>query len=496
MGHLAILLGQPAVLGELLAGVLLGNLHLVGVHGLGGIATDPGVDLFARIGVVVLLFEVGLESTIRDILRVGLSSFLVAVLGVLAPFALGWLVGAWLVPEHSWHTHAFLGATLCATSVGITARVLQDIGKSRGKEARIILGAAVVDDVLGLIILAAISGSIVAASQGATSSGVWPQLAITLKAVGFLAGSLLLGTLLTPRLFSGAARLRGSGVLIGVSLAFCFLLAHLAGVAGLASIVGASLVLEGEKVIGATTYSAVVIMWGATTTSGPLAEFRGRPFSVRASVTGRSGCAFDLEHLHFCLQSSVSGKSPGFIAARNDPVTGDDERDRIPSQGLPDRPGSGGPVHVLRKLAVGHGPSCRDFSDRFVHLSCKGARAVQVNDDVQKVLHIPVKMLLNFLDDPGNAGRRHACFATSGTSCNSRVGQALCCFGKLKERHRRRDAGSLRFFPGDPAGAQWRLEETICGLFHEDGSFHARLRTCRRFSRSVLKKHRVPVSLL
>src|SRR5512141_591627 len=64
MGHLAILLGQPAVLGELLAGVLLGNLHLAGVHGLGGIATDPGVDLFARIGVVVLLFEVGLESTI------------------------------------------------------------------------------------------------------------------------------------------------------------------------------------------------------------------------------------------------------------------------------------------------------------------------------------------------------------------------------------------------------------------------------------------------
>ena len=76
---------------------------------------------------VVLLFEVGLESTIRDILRVGLSSFLVAVLGVAAPFALGWLVGAWLVPGHSWQTHAFLGATLCATSVGITARVLQDI---------------------------------------------------------------------------------------------------------------------------------------------------------------------------------------------------------------------------------------------------------------------------------------------------------------------------------------------------------------------------------
>ncbi len=85
MGHLAILLGQPAVLGELLAGVLLGNLYLAGGGGLAGIATDPGVDLFARFGVVVLLFDVGLESTIRDILRVGLSSFLVAVLGVAAP---------------------------------------------------------------------------------------------------------------------------------------------------------------------------------------------------------------------------------------------------------------------------------------------------------------------------------------------------------------------------------------------------------------------------
>ncbi|MBP2682821.1 MAG: nhaS3 2, partial [Deltaproteobacteria bacterium] len=101
--------------------------------------------------------------------------------------------------------------------------------------------------VLGLIILAAISGSIVAAAQGGASSGVWPQVEITLKAVGFLAGSLLVGAWITPRLFSGAARLRGSGVLIGVSLAFCFLLSHLAGVAGLAPIVGAfaaGLILE------------------------------------------------------------------------------------------------------------------------------------------------------------------------------------------------------------------------------------------------------------
>ncbi len=247
VGHLAVLAGQPSVLGELLAGILLGNLHLLGVSGFTDIAANPGVDLLARIGVVVLLFQVGLESTLHEILRVGLTSLLVALLGVLAPFALGWLVGAWLLPDLSWYTHAFLGATLCATSVGITARVLQDLGESRSREARVILGAAVIDDVLGLIILASISGAILAAAEGAGATGIRPLAGIALKAGGFLVGSLLLGFLVTPRLFSTAARLKGAGVLIGVSLAFCFLLSYLAGVSGLAPIVGAfaaGLILE------------------------------------------------------------------------------------------------------------------------------------------------------------------------------------------------------------------------------------------------------------
>jgi len=246
MGHIGVLLGQPSVLGELCAGILLGNLGLLGFQGFEGIASDPYVDILARIGVVVLLFEVGLESTTRDILGVGVSSLIVAVLGVAAPFGLGWLVGIWLLPDASAYVHAFLGATLCATSVGITARVLQDIGKSRAKEARIILGAAVIDDVLGLIILASVSGIILAAEGGKTL-GLWPQAAIALKAGGFLAGSLMLGALFTPKIFSVAAKLRGPGVLVGVSLAFCFLLAFLAGEAGLAPIVGAfaaGLILE------------------------------------------------------------------------------------------------------------------------------------------------------------------------------------------------------------------------------------------------------------
>ena len=209
-------------------------------------ASDPYVDILARIGVVVLLFSVGLESTIRDIMRVGLSSLLVAILGVAAPFGLGWLVGAWLLPDHSVYAHAFLGATLCATSVGITARVLQDIGKSREKEARIILGAAVIDDVLGLILLATVSGIIVAADRGGILS-YWAQAQIALKAGGFLVIALMLGSFLAPKLFFQAAKLRGPGVLVGVSLAFCFLLSFLSGIAGLAPIVGAfaaGLILE------------------------------------------------------------------------------------------------------------------------------------------------------------------------------------------------------------------------------------------------------------
>ena len=246
MGHLGVLVGQPPVLGELCAGILLGNLGLLGVEGLERIATDPFIDMLARLGVVILLFGVGLESTIRDMLRVGISALLVAVLGVAAPFALGWLVGAWLLPGSSPYAHAFLGATLTATSVGITSRVLQDIGKSRQTEARIILGAAVIDDVLGLIVLASVSGIIVAAGTG-TPAGVRSQVLIVLKAVGFLGGALFLGSLITPHIFRTAARLRGPGVLLGVSLAFCFVLAYLSGIAGLAPIVGAfaaGLILE------------------------------------------------------------------------------------------------------------------------------------------------------------------------------------------------------------------------------------------------------------
>jgi Kef-type K+ transport system membrane component KefB len=245
-GHLASRAGQPSVLGELVAGVILGNLHLFGNSWFESIKNDATMDIFASLGVIILLFEVGLESTVRDMMKVGVPSLLVAVLGVFAPFLLGWGVGVLLLPDRSFYVHAFLGATLTATSVGITARVLSDLGRSQSAEARVILGAAVIDDVLGLVILAVVGGIITAADSGQQLSSA-QVLWVLGKSVLFLFGALVLGLKLSPRLFGMASRLRGNGVLLATALSFCFALSYLAAAVGLAPIVGAyaaGLILE------------------------------------------------------------------------------------------------------------------------------------------------------------------------------------------------------------------------------------------------------------
>src|SRR5579871_591087 len=144
-GELLGRLGQPYVLGELLAGLLLGNFSFFGVTTLDPLRTSPTLDLAAQIGAVLLLFEVGLESDLTQLLAVGGSAVVVSCLGVAAPMLLGFGVSALLLPQAGWITHLFVGGTLSATSVGITARVLKDLHKAATKEGRIILGAAVVD---------------------------------------------------------------------------------------------------------------------------------------------------------------------------------------------------------------------------------------------------------------------------------------------------------------------------------------------------------------
>ncbi len=245
-GELFARLKQPAVLGELAVGILLGNLHHLGWSGLEFLGNEKTLRVLAEIGIVLLLFEVGLESTVRQMLRVGFSALLVAIIGVVAPAALGFGTAAWFFPGDSQYSHVFVGAILCATSVGITARVLQELRQTRSRESQIILGAAVIDDVLGLIVLATVSGMIVAADAGRVMSlGAvgW----ISGKALLFLVGSILVGQYLSPRIFRFSLRLRSHGLLLTFTLAFCFLLSWLAHLAGLAPIVGAftaGLVLE------------------------------------------------------------------------------------------------------------------------------------------------------------------------------------------------------------------------------------------------------------
>jgi len=245
-GSIAERFQQPAVLGELLVGVMLGNLPGVARQFSAVVRGEPMIEMLAEVGAVILLFEIGLESTLREMLRVGLRSLVVAVIGVIAPWVLGFLVGRILLPDAGVYVHVFLGATLTATSVGITARVLKDLGHAQTLEARIILGAAVIDDVLGLVILAVV-GSIISAADRGTALSLGAALLVLAKALAFLVGAFSIGALSTPRVFSLAARLPGRGTLLTTALAFCFLLSALASLIGLAPIVGAyaaGLILE------------------------------------------------------------------------------------------------------------------------------------------------------------------------------------------------------------------------------------------------------------
>lgn len=231
-------LHQPGVLGELLAGILLGNLVIFGFGGAESLKTNETIAALAELGVIILLFEVGLESDLKEMMEVGWSSLFVAVVGVIAPFFLGWAVSAYFIPGEPRLAHIFIGATLCATSVGITARVFKDLGKLSTREARIILGAAVLDDVFGLLILAVVAGAIRAAGTGASLS-MFDVAIIALKSVAFLVGAIVVGQLLIPRILRGAGRLATSGVLLTVAISVCLLMAWVAAKVGLAPIVGA-----------------------------------------------------------------------------------------------------------------------------------------------------------------------------------------------------------------------------------------------------------------
>jgi len=260
MGEIFERISLPSVLGELVAGIILGNLVLINPNWgfFEPLRVTPlqdnwtlAIDSLARIGVIILLFEVGLKSTLKGMMKVGGSSLLVAVLGVITPFFLGyfasWIFIRQLPAELAAvvntgfslnYVHLFMGSVLCATSVGITARVLKDLRQLQTKEAQIILGAAVIDDVLGLIILAVVSGIVTSAELGRPMQ-VESVLLLIGVAVLFLGVALAIGAFLVPRLMRQLAKLRTGGTMLISALVFCFALSYLANAAGLAPIVGA-----------------------------------------------------------------------------------------------------------------------------------------------------------------------------------------------------------------------------------------------------------------
>lgn len=250
-GWIARMMGLPVVLGELFAGVVLGNMILLGTGFFQGISQDPSLATLAELGVILLMFEVGVESTVPELLRVGGTAFLVAFIGVVTPFIIGFGTIRLFFPHLSFWVDIFLGATLCATSVGISARVLKDLEQIKMPEGKTILGAAVVDDVLGLVILAVVV-ALIGSSEGSFSGfqGIGKEVLIVLmKAFGFLIVGTILGILFSKRLYLWAAGLHLRGMLLTLSLALCFTFSFLAYQFGLAPIVGAfaaGLILEPE----------------------------------------------------------------------------------------------------------------------------------------------------------------------------------------------------------------------------------------------------------
>jgi Kef-type K+ transport system membrane component KefB len=220
-------LRQPPVVGELLAGVLLGPSLLSLIH------PNELTEGLAEMGAIFLLFTVGLETRPRDLLQVGGIATLVATLGVVIPFVMGFAYMR--VIDHSMVESIFVGAAMVATSVGITARVLADAGVLSTRVARVILGAAVLDDILGMIVLAVVSSL----SEGGIN---YLSLAIvTGEAVGFSLLVIFFGSHVVGRFRPAVAKLRARNSAFALAVILCLGLSLASEYIGMAAIIGAFL---------------------------------------------------------------------------------------------------------------------------------------------------------------------------------------------------------------------------------------------------------------
>ena len=227
-------INQPAVIGELAAGII------IGYYGLGLLPhfeSGDVVSTLAEIGVVLLLFEVGLETNLEEFVELGSTSILVALIGVVAPFALGFgsIYALGLGGVNQFEVALFVGAAMTATSVGITARVFGDLGALKSREAKTIIGAAVIDDILGLLILTVVAGLL-----GSTGDFQIIDLAIISgEAIGFLAVTVIVGRKLSPIIFNFFVKIPSPGTFVTGSFIFAMLLGAAAHYVGLHPIVGA-----------------------------------------------------------------------------------------------------------------------------------------------------------------------------------------------------------------------------------------------------------------
>ncbi|MBU7583694.1 MAG: cation:proton antiporter [Nostoc sp. TH1S01] len=268
-GELSNRIGLPPVLGELVGGVVVGvsvlhllvfpeggadsssSLIMVFLQSTAGLSPEAAPQVFAaqsevisvlsELGVIILLFEIGLESNLKDLMAVGIQATIVAVVGVVVPFAAG-TVGLMTLFGISAVPAIFAGAALTATSIGITSKVLAEIGKLNSKEGQIILGAAVIDDVLGIIVLAVVASL---AKDGAVDVG--KVIYLIISATAFLLGAIVLGNVFNKTFVAIANQLKTRGELVIPAFIFAFVMAYLAAIIQLEAILGAfaaGLVLE------------------------------------------------------------------------------------------------------------------------------------------------------------------------------------------------------------------------------------------------------------
>ena len=228
--------GQPAVVGELGMGVLLAGIGYFGWGFISQAAGNEIIAFMAGFGALLLLFSIGLESNLTEMRRVGVSAILVAILGVVVPFGLGaYVVAPIFFPDEGLTAALFLGAAMVATSVGITAAVFRSLGIMRTRAAQTVLGAAVIDDVLGLIVLAVVSA--IAISGTITAGAV---TTIALQSFGFLIGAIILGRVCAKPLSKALGKIySGIGMKLTFAISFMLLFAFLAELAGLEPIIGA-----------------------------------------------------------------------------------------------------------------------------------------------------------------------------------------------------------------------------------------------------------------